>query len=44
MYTHAIWLHSDAVGNVGENVDRVSSVLAKDEAVALKVKAVDVRL
>lgn len=43
-YTHAVRLHSNSVGNVRENVDGVSSVLAINEAVALEVKAVDVGL
>lgn len=44
MHTHAVWLHSDSVGDVREDTDGVSSVLAIDEAVSLEVKAVDVRL
>lgn len=44
MRTHAVWLHGDGVGDVREDADGVSPVLAVDEAVALEVKAVDVCL
>lgn len=44
LHTNAVWLHSNSVGDVREDGDRVSSVLTIDKSVSLEVKAVYVWL
>ena len=44
VFTHAVRLHNDRVGDVRENTDAVSPGLTVQETVAIEIEAVDVQL